>query len=40
MGDFQKALSYEQDALPKAPQSNKGFIEGAIEQLRTGRDFN
>jgi len=40
MGDFKKALSYEQDALAKAPQANKGFIEGAIEQLIAGRDFN
>tara|TARA_R110001599_G_scaffold229588_1_gene428807 strand:- start:10437 stop:11594 length:1158 start_codon:yes stop_codon:yes gene_type:complete len=40
IGDYNKALSYEQVALTKAPQANKGFVEGAIEQLKAGKDFN
>jgi len=35
-----KALEYEKDALTKAPDNNKGFIEGAIEKLEKGEDFN
>jgi tetratricopeptide (TPR) repeat protein len=40
LGDYKKALTYEEAALSDAPQANKGFIIGAIEQLKTGRDFN
>ena len=39
-GDYVKALEYERDALTKAPENNKGFIEGAIEKLEKGEDFN
>lgn len=28
-----KALEYERDALTKAPDNNKGFVEGAIDEL-------
>ncbi len=40
MGDFEKAIGFENDALGKAPQANKGFIEGAIEKLKSGENFN
>ncbi len=39
-GDYKKALEYEQQALVKAPEPNKGFIEAAIKKLEAGRDFN
>ncbi len=39
-GDYKTALKYETDALAKAPEGNKGFIENAIKQLRSGKDFN
>ena len=40
MGDYKKALTYEESALENAPEANKGFVEGAIEQLKAGKDFN
>jgi len=39
-GKYESALEYEKDALSKAPDANKGFIEGAIELLENGIDFN
>jgi len=39
-GDYVKALEFERDALTKAPENNKGFIEGAIEKLEKAEDFN
>jgi hypothetical protein len=30
-------LKYEIDALAKAPERNKGFIESAIEKLKLGK---
>lgn len=39
-GDFKLALKYEQEALAKAPEVNKGFIESAIVTLKLGKDFN
>lgn len=40
MGDFEKAIGFENEALGKAPDANMGFIEGAIEKLESGQDFN
>ncbi len=40
LGDYQKAIKYEQNALTKAPSVNKGFIEWAISKLEQGTDFN
>ena len=40
MGDYKKALKYENEALPKAPAGSKGFLEGFIAQLEKGEDFN
>lgn len=39
-GDFKKALKYEKVALEKAPESSKQFLEGYVEQLEAGEDFN
>lgn len=39
-GDYKKALEYEIEALAKAPEGNKGFIESAIITLKQGKDFN
>lgn len=39
-GDYKKALEYEIEALVKAPEGNKGFIESAIVTLKQGKDFN
>ena len=39
-GDYQKALKYEKEALTKAPEVNKGFIESAILLLEQCRDYN
>jgi hypothetical protein len=38
--DFATALKYEKDALTKAPEVNKGFIESAILLLEKEKDFN
>lgn len=40
IADYKMALRYEQQALVKAPESNKGFIESAIKKLMDGKDFN
>jgi len=40
VGDFEKAIDFENEALGKAPQANQGFIEGAIEKLKEGENFN
>jgi len=40
LGDYEKAIIYEKDALVNAPKANKGFIEGAIEKLKSGENFN
>lgn len=39
-GNFKLALKFEQEALTKAPEVNKGFIESAIVTLKQGKDFN
>ena len=38
--NYQEAINFEKDALAKAPESNKGFIEWAILKLEQGIDFN
>lgn len=40
LADYKRALEYEQQALTKAPEPNKGFIEAAIKKLQAGKDFN
>ena len=40
LGDYEKAIIYEKDALVNAPKANKGFIERAIEKLESGENFN
>ena len=40
IGDFKKALKHERIALEKAPDTNKQFLMGYIEQLEAGKDFN
>lgn len=37
MGDYKTALKYEIEALAKAPEKNKGFIEGALGKLKQGK---
>lgn len=39
-GDFKKALKYEREAVLKAPDGSKGFLEGYIKTLEEGKDFN
>ena len=39
-GEFKKALKHERIALEKAPDSSKQFLEGYVEQLEAGEDFN
>jgi tetratricopeptide (TPR) repeat protein len=39
-GDFKKALKYEREAVTKAPDASKGFLEGYIKTLEEGKDFN
>jgi len=39
-GDFKKALKYEREAVIKAPDGSKGFLEGYIKTLEGGKDFN
>lgn len=40
-GNYTEALKYAQKALPLAPSGpSKTFIEGAIEKLKQGKDFN
>jgi len=39
-GDYNTALKCKREALAKAPDNNKGFIEGTIEKLERGEDFN
>ena len=39
-GDYKKALEYERQALGKAPEPNRGFIEAAMKKLEEGKDFN
>jgi tetratricopeptide (TPR) repeat protein len=36
-GDYKTALKYEIDALAKAPERNKGFIENALVKLKQGK---
>jgi len=40
IGDYATALKYEKEALTKAPEVNKGYIESAILLLEQGKDFN
>ncbi len=40
LGQYQRALQLEKEALSKAPEINKGFIESAIALLEKGKDFN
>lgn len=40
-GDFKKALSFVETALPKAPDAlNKTSMEGAMAKLKNGQDIN
>lgn len=39
-GDYKKALKYEKEAVVKAPDGSKGFLEGYIKTLEEGKDFN
>jgi len=39
-GDFKKALKYEREAVLKAPDGSKAFLEGYIKTLEEGKDFN
>ena len=40
LGNYLKAIEYEVDAITKAPNANKGYIEWAISKLENGEDFN
>ena len=40
MGDYKKALKYEEIALEKAPAGSKPFLEGFVKLLKDGKDFN
>lgn len=40
LGNYKEAIAFERDALTKAPDANKGFIEWAITKLEQGIDFN
>jgi len=39
-GDYKKALKYEQEAVIKAPEGSKVFLNGYIKLLEEGKDFN
>ncbi len=39
-GDYKKALKYEKEALAKAPDGSKVFLEGYVKTLEEGKDFN
>ena len=39
-GDYKKALKYEKEAITKAPEGSKVFLEGYIKTLEEGKDFN
>lgn len=41
IGDFKKALTYAQKALPQAPNKiNKDNLENLVEKLKEGKDIN
>lgn len=40
LGDYKKALKYEQTALQKAPENSKPTLEGYVQKLQAGEDFN
>ncbi|MDN5204744.1 DUF2911 domain-containing protein [Fulvivirgaceae bacterium BMA10] len=40
LGDYKKALKHERIALEKAPQGSKQFLQGYVETLEAGKDFN
>jgi len=40
MGNYDQAIEFEKDALAKAPDVNKGYIEWAISKLEKGINFN
>jgi tetratricopeptide (TPR) repeat protein len=41
MGDYKKALTYAQKALPQAPdKGNKDNLERMIKTLQDGKDIN
>ena len=39
-GDFKKALKYEEKALQLCPPGSKQFLEGFVQNLKDGQDFN
>ena len=39
-GDYKSALKFEKQALAKAPEGSKGFLEGYLKTLEEGKDFN
>ena len=40
VGNYEKAIVFEKEALDKAPDANKGYIEWAISKLEKGINFN
>lgn len=40
LGEYDKALKLERDALAKAPENSKVFLEGYIKTLEQQKDFN
>ncbi|MBL6447493.1 DUF2911 domain-containing protein [Fulvivirga sp. 29W222] len=40
LGDYEKALRFEKEALAKAPENSKVFLKGYIKTLEQKKDFN
>ncbi|UII34143.1 DUF2911 domain-containing protein [Fulvivirga ulvae] len=40
LGEYEKALKFEREALARAPETSKVFLEGYIKTLEDNKDFN